>query len=57
MLCGLLVGTMADNQHFQLTMRAGFQMRSMLTHAIYHKILFLTPDARAKFSSGMRTMI
>ena len=52
MLCGLLVGTMADNQHFQLTMRAGFRMRSMLTHAIYHKILFLTPDARAKFSSG-----
>lgn len=27
-------------------------MRSMLTDAVYHKILFLTPDARAQFSSG-----
>lgn len=52
LLAGLLTGTLADNQQFQLTMRAGYQVRSMLTHAVYHKILFLTPNARAQFSSG-----
>lgn len=30
----------------------GFQLRSMLTHAVYQKVLSMAPTARAKFTSG-----
>lgn len=52
MLAGLLTGSLADNQQFQRTMRAGFQLRSVLTHAVFRKVLALAPSARATYSSG-----
>ena len=53
-MVGLLAGTLTDNMHFQLVMRAGFRLRSALTQAIFRKLLSLSPTARAGFSSGAR---
>lgn len=47
-----MIGTLADNQHFQLVMRAGFRLRSVITAEVHRKSLYLTPTARAKYSSG-----
>eukprot|EP00210_Caulerpa_lentillifera_P008090 g7724.t1 len=52
MFVGLVIGTLADNQHFQRVMRAGFQLRSILTTEVQKKALFLTPTDRAKFPAG-----
>lgn len=52
MFLGLMVGTIADNQHFQLVMRAGFRLRSLLTSEVHRKSMYLTPTARVKYSSG-----
>ncbi|KAL3160420.1 hypothetical protein ABBQ32_010743 [Trebouxia sp. C0010 RCD-2024] len=52
MLTLLIIGTAADNQHFQRVMRGGFRLRAMLVHEVFDKVLYLTPSARAQFSSG-----
>lgn len=52
MFVGLVIGTLADNQHFQRVMRAGFQLRSIITTEVQKKSLFLTPTERARFSAG-----
>ncbi|KAK9802963.1 hypothetical protein WJX72_012534 [[Myrmecia] bisecta] len=52
MLLGLLLGTLADNQHFQRVMRAGYRLRAVLVHEVFVKVLALSPTARAEFSSG-----
>ena len=31
---------------------AGFRLRAMLVHEVFDKVLYLTPSARAQFSSG-----
>ena len=52
MLAGLLIGTFASHRQYQLSMRAGFRMRSIITTEVQRKMLYLTPTDRAKFSSG-----
>ncbi|GMH44339.1 hypothetical protein BSKO_12273 [Bryopsis sp. KO-2023] len=52
MFCGLMLGTLSDNQHFQLVMRAGFRLRSILTTEVHRKSLYIVPTVRAKYSSG-----
>ena len=32
--------------------RAGYQLRALLVHAVFRKVLFLAPTARGEFSSG-----
>ena len=32
--------------------RAGYQLRALLVHETFKKVLFLAPGARAEFSSG-----
>ena len=48
----LVIGSLAENHHFQLTTRAGFRIRSMLTAEVQRKILFLSVADRANFSTG-----
>ena len=31
---------------------AGFRLRALLVHEVFDKVLFLTPSARARFTSG-----
>ena len=31
---------------------AGFRLRALLVHEVFDKVLYLTPSARARFSSG-----
>lgn len=52
MFVGLIIGTIVDNQHYQLVMRAGFRLRSILTSEVQRKSLYLTPTARARYSMG-----
>ena len=52
MFVALIVGTLADNQHFQRVMRAGFQMRSIVTTEVHRKSLYILPTDRAAFSTG-----
>lgn len=49
---GLIIGALADNQHYQLVMRAGFRLRSVLTAEVQRKSLYLTPTARARYTMG-----
>ncbi len=48
----LVTGTLADNQQFQNTMRAGFRLRALLVHQVFRKVLRLTPTEQQRFSSG-----
>ena len=48
----LVIGSLAENHHFQLTTRAAFRIRSMLTAEVQRKILFISVVDRAKFSTG-----
>ena len=50
MFVALILGTLADNQHFQRVMRAGFQMRSIVTTEVHRKLLYIQPTNRAAFS-------
>lgn len=52
MFAGTLIGLVSENQHFQLVMRAGFRLKSILVAQVQRKVLSLTPAARSKFSSG-----
>ncbi|CAL8468910.1 g8451 [Coccomyxa elongata] len=52
MFVGLVTGTLCDNQHFQRVMRAGYQLRALLVHETFKKVLYIAPSARAEFSSG-----
>ncbi len=51
MLCGLLVGTLCDNQHFQRVVRAGFRLRGVLTHEVFRKarLVFSTLNLARSF--------
>lgn len=35
-----------------VALAAGFRLRAMLVHEVFDKVLYLTPSARAQFSSG-----
>jgi hypothetical protein len=35
-----------------MLLRAGYQLRALLVHETFKKVLFLAPGARAEFSSG-----
>lgn len=52
MFAGSVTGTLADAQHFQRVMRAGFRLRSLLAARLHSQVLRLTPAARAGFTSG-----
>mmetsp|Transcript_7887 Transcript_7887/g.22525 ORF Transcript_7887/g.22525 Transcript_7887/m.22525 type:complete len:1670 (-) Transcript_7887:66-5075(-) len=52
MLLTTTAGTLADNQQFQLVMRAGFRLRAVLVSEVYRKTLFLSPSSRSSVSSG-----
>lgn len=52
MFAGTVVGVLADNQHFERTIRAGLHVRSVLVAAVHEQVLRLTPSARAALSSG-----
>ncbi|CAK0780401.1 hypothetical protein CVIRNUC_005040 [Coccomyxa viridis] len=52
MFVGLVIGTLCDNQHFQRVMRAGYQLRSLLVHQTFKKVLYISPAVRSDFSSG-----
>lgn len=57
MLCGLLVGTLCDNQHFQRVVRAGFRLRGVLTHEVFRKVSlkFSTLNLARKFRAVVPT--
>ncbi|PNW84295.1 hypothetical protein CHLRE_04g228650v5 [Chlamydomonas reinhardtii] len=52
MFVGSAVGVLADNQHFQRVMRAGFRLKAALAAAVHAQLFRLTPAARSHFSSG-----
>ncbi|KAG1680183.1 hypothetical protein FOA52_000296 [Chlamydomonas sp. UWO 241] len=52
MLLGNLIGMLADHQHFNYTLRAGFRLSSSLGALVHAKLLHLAPSARPAFSSG-----
>ncbi len=35
-----------------LGLRAGYQLRALLVHAVFRKVLYLAPTVRGEFSSG-----
>jgi hypothetical protein len=46
-LCvAIILRVLTENQYFQRTVRAGFQVRTVLTTAIYRKSLRMSPTAR-----------
>ena len=40
------------NNKVFVALSAGFRLRAMLVHEVFDKVLYLTPSARAQFSSG-----
>uniref|UniRef100_A0A1J3J339 ABC-type xenobiotic transporter n=7 Tax=Noccaea caerulescens TaxID=107243 RepID=A0A1J3J339_NOCCA len=52
---GVTLGVLCQSQYFQHVGRAGFQLRSTLIAAIFHKSLRLTHEARKNFASGKVT--
>ncbi|KAG2427456.1 hypothetical protein HXX76_012392 [Chlamydomonas incerta] len=52
MFAGSAAGVLADNQHFQRVMRAGFRLKAALAAAVHAQLFRLTPAARSHFSSG-----
>ncbi|GKV52727.1 hypothetical protein SLEP1_g59297 [Rubroshorea leprosula] len=52
---GVAVGVLCEAQYFQNVMRVGFRLRATLVAAVFRKSLRLTPESRAKFTSGKIT--
>lgn len=51
--CGRHVSSLGGNQHGNPGWRyAGYQLRALLVHETFKKVLYLAPTARAEFSSG-----
>eukprot|EP00883_Tetradesmus_obliquus_P002963 jgi/Sobl393_1/13177/SZX62082.1 len=52
MFVGTVLGVLADNQHFQRVMRAGFRLKAILTAEMYRKVLLLSPAERSRVTAG-----
>ncbi|WIA43760.1 hypothetical protein OEZ86_010184 [Tetradesmus obliquus] len=52
MFVGTVLGVLADNQHFQRVMRAGFRLKAILTAEVYRKVLLLSPAERSRVTAG-----
>ncbi|GMH31056.1 hypothetical protein Nepgr_032899 [Nepenthes gracilis] len=52
---GVVLGALFEAQYFHNVMRVGFQLRSTLVAAIFHKSLRLTHESRKKIASGKIT--
>lgn len=52
MFLGSMVGLLADQQHFQLVMRAGFRLKALILSTVHKQVFLLSPAARNSFTSG-----